>query len=282
MTSSEKSLWETGMVFYCILTLMIVVPAIIRVTVKIRQDVKHYLEWSDRDPSERSVAIENAIEGQDSQFVFGQNGPEPSVQYQGRNPSLQDASNAVPENRELDAGNLPITESERAFNMDVFAANQIRQGAALPDSFPPRNESSPPPPNLRQSTDEQIRMVMAASMLTAQAEEEKRMHQVTAESQQNGVVGLSNNDTEPSMMRSGSVSMTGFWAKGKGVSSAALATMFSQSDSECTICFEDYQIGDIIVKLKCGHQLHKQCAKEWLSENPTCPVCRMNVLRPGS
>lgn len=279
LTSSELTFIQRGLVSYCILSLLIVIPAVIRVTNNLHKDVKQELEWKEMDAHDRGVAIEHAIEGQDSQFVFGHNGPEPSVpirnEMNGNNhapsaPSLVEVNNIAnnPPHVANDAGDIPMTASERAFNMDVFnAANQ--------------NDPSPPP-QLRQNTEEQLRIVMAASILTAQQEEEKRMHNVTTESQQQtDLKGLNPGISEASVIRkrSGSVSMTGFWAKGKGLSSAALATMFSQSENECIVCYEDYEIGQILAKLKCGHQLHKQCAIEWLSENPTCPVCRMNVMR---
>ena len=269
-STSQENIWDIGYGAYCVLSLLIVIPAVIRVSVNLHKDVKFELEWKEQDALERGVAIENAMEGQDSQYIFGQNGPELSVRNENvdiPNQPVPQLMESVPSAQEVEfnenAGDIPVTASERDFNNDVFGASN--------------QENESPPPNLRQNTEEQLRMVMAASILSAQQEEEKRMQKVTTESQQDA----GNGGVPPSVMRSGSVSMTGFWAKGKGLSSAALATMFSQSDNECIVCYEDYEIGQMLARLKCGHQLHKKCAREWLAENPTCPICRVNVLRPA-
>ena len=75
--------------------------------------------------------------------------------------------------------------------------------------------------------------------------------------------------------------MTGFWAKGQQISSALLGNLFNTAQYECVVCYEDYEVGQEIAKLKCGHQMHKSCAKDWLAQSPTCPFCRVNVLRTG-
>jgi len=202
-------------------------------------------------------------------FVFGQNGraSSPSVDTDRSDPQI--AEQRV---------NVADHEHQASIEMNQHPMDSLNDINAIAQ----REES--PPPNLRQNTEDELRAVMAASILSAQQEEEKRMQQVTTESadsaeQHHGT--LDAGGAPPSVIRSGSVSMTGFWAKGKGLSSAALATMFSQSDHECIVCYEDYEIGQVLARLKCGHILHKKCAKEWLGENPTCPVCRMNVMRPS-
>ena len=48
----------------------------------------------------------------------------------------------------------------------------------------------------------------------------------------------------------------------------------------CSICIEEYDIGDKIVKFPCGHEFHKLCVHPWLrqqiDENTTvfCPLCK--------
>ena len=59
--------------------------------------------------------------------------------------------------------------------------------------------------------------------------------------------------TPPPMTRNTSVSMTGFWARGQQISSALLGNLFTQSNYECIVCYEDYEVGQSIAKLKCGH-----------------------------
>jgi len=47
----------------------------------------------------------------------------------------------------------------------------------------------------------------------------------------------------------------------------------------CCVCWEEFEIGNEIAKLECGHVIHKQCAVEWFSESATCPTCRLPLRR---
>jgi hypothetical protein len=50
--------------------------------------------------------------------------------------------------------------------------------------------------------------------------------------------------------------------------------------NECNICIECFNKEDIIVKLNCKHEFHKNCIKKWLCDNSTkCPVCRVEVAK---
>ncbi|KAH9500017.1 hypothetical protein Btru_076172 [Bulinus truncatus] len=53
----------------------------------------------------------------------------------------------------------------------------------------------------------------------------------------------------------------------------------ASSASRCSICLHDYQIGDEIRILPCGHEFHKTCVDEWLKKAPTCPICRERIRR---
>lgn len=46
---------------------------------------------------------------------------------------------------------------------------------------------------------------------------------------------------------------------------------------QCMICLEDYNIGDEIVTITCMHRYHKACVAPWISNSPTCPVCKADV-----
>lgn len=42
---------------------------------------------------------------------------------------------------------------------------------------------------------------------------------------------------------------------------------------ECAICLSE--IGaKCHLKLRCGHEFHRKCARSWLTTSPTCPLCR--------
>ncbi len=45
---------------------------------------------------------------------------------------------------------------------------------------------------------------------------------------------------------------------------------------ECCICYEDCDLKSITV-LECGHYYHKECIRNWLLNNSTCPCCRQIV-----
>ena len=46
---------------------------------------------------------------------------------------------------------------------------------------------------------------------------------------------------------------------------------------ECSICIDDYKIGNILRQLKCSHTFHQECIDKWLIHNNICPNCRVVV-----
>jgi predicted nucleic acid binding AN1-type Zn finger protein len=49
-------------------------------------------------------------------------------------------------------------------------------------------------------------------------------------------------------------------------------------DDNCSICQEQYKMNDIVREIKyCNHYFHINCVERWLSENHTCPECRMDT-----
>lgn len=41
---------------------------------------------------------------------------------------------------------------------------------------------------------------------------------------------------------------------------------------ECTICFEEYEIGQTLARLECFCVFHKPCLDNWLSRKQCCPL----------
>merc|ERR1712129_12481 len=145
----------------------------------------------------------------------------------------------------------------------------------IDEQLPSDNQSVPV--LMSADSEEQVRAAIAASMLTAQTEEEKREKEA-GNDEQTSTVDL---DTEKpdTLHRQKSESLDGFWAKGQAISTAYLTSLFTEKQYECVVCYEDYEVGQTLAKLRCGHQMHKKCAMEWLKVSPTCPFCRVNILR---
>lgn len=49
--------------------------------------------------------------------------------------------------------------------------------------------------------------------------------------------------------------------------------------TSCTVCCDDYESGDALRVLKCGHKYHVECIDKWLLSStdylraPACPIC---------
>jgi len=45
----------------------------------------------------------------------------------------------------------------------------------------------------------------------------------------------------------------------------------------CPVCQEDYNAGETLVKLPCGHEYHRDCVTSWLTKHNSCPMCRKQI-----
>merc|ERR1712154_627687 len=50
----------------------------------------------------------------------------------------------------------------------------------------------------------------------------------------------------------------------------------------CPVCLVDYEDGDKIRTLPCGHYFHKDCIDSWLQNNSSCPTCRFSLYDNGN
>ena len=46
----------------------------------------------------------------------------------------------------------------------------------------------------------------------------------------------------------------------------------------CQICMDEYQVGDALRCLPCGHEFHKGCLDPWLLKSGSCPSCRCTIF----
>jgi hypothetical protein len=49
----------------------------------------------------------------------------------------------------------------------------------------------------------------------------------------------------------------------------------------CAVCLEDFEPGDLLRALPCGHRFHTDCIDPWLTERSSaCPMCKADFHRP--
>ena len=58
---------------------------------------------------------------------------------------------------------------------------------------------------------------------------------------------------------------------------SAPAGSLELSESCCSICIEDWVIGNKLVELPCNHIFHINCLARWISVNSSCPKCRRSL-----
>ena len=50
-----------------------------------------------------------------------------------------------------------------------------------------------------------------------------------------------------------------------------------EGKAACPVCMEDVVLGEEVLELPCKHWFHEECAKSWLQEHNTCPICRKPI-----
>ena len=51
----------------------------------------------------------------------------------------------------------------------------------------------------------------------------------------------------------------------------------AQDITDCSICKDDFVVGDTYTSMPCKHAFHPDCLLPWLKHNGTCPVCRYSI-----
>ena len=47
---------------------------------------------------------------------------------------------------------------------------------------------------------------------------------------------------------------------------------------ECLICLEEFNEGETVSLIKCGHMYHTQCVYSWFVNSKTCPLCDQELI----
>ncbi|KAF9427524.1 hypothetical protein BGZ76_002316 [Entomortierella beljakovae] len=63
-----------------------------------------------------------------------------------------------------------------------------------------------------------------------------------------------------------------------GILRRPLTTEEIESNTECSVCKDEFTIEETCLQLKCKHVFHEECIKRWLKMNATCPTCRFHVV----
>lgn len=54
-------------------------------------------------------------------------------------------------------------------------------------------------------------------------------------------------------------------------------TFDDEADASCCICLCEYENGETLTELECGHHFHKSCLTEWATINASCPLCKRGI-----
>ncbi|KAL8130917.1 hypothetical protein AgCh_007007 [Apium graveolens] len=56
------------------------------------------------------------------------------------------------------------------------------------------------------------------------------------------------------------------------------ATSDLEEPEPCCICQDEYNNGDDLGELECGHRFHADCIKQWLTRKNLCPICKTTAM----
>jgi len=54
------------------------------------------------------------------------------------------------------------------------------------------------------------------------------------------------------------------------------------SDATCVVCQYEFECGDQLKKLPCGHLFHNECIDPWLKDHDTCVTCKKSIIIKSS
>lgn len=51
----------------------------------------------------------------------------------------------------------------------------------------------------------------------------------------------------------------------------------NELEFHCSVCKDEFEIGNMLVKIPCKHNFHEECILPWLKERNSCPTCRYEL-----
>jgi hypothetical protein len=51
-------------------------------------------------------------------------------------------------------------------------------------------------------------------------------------------------------------------------------------ETSCAVCLSEFEWGDVLRRLPCGHHFHGPCIDKWLKRNKVCPLCLQDIEEP--
>lgn len=54
---------------------------------------------------------------------------------------------------------------------------------------------------------------------------------------------------------------------------------YNNITSSCPICLFDFEMGEEVFQLECGHIYHRRCLSQWFWYGNTCPLCQYQIRR---
>lgn len=51
-------------------------------------------------------------------------------------------------------------------------------------------------------------------------------------------------------------------------------SLVTSQDGMCSVCFQNFKVGDDIPLMNCKHMFHLNCLREWFKYQRNCPMCR--------
>jgi E3 ubiquitin-protein ligase RNF115/126 len=49
------------------------------------------------------------------------------------------------------------------------------------------------------------------------------------------------------------------------------------TENSCSVCKEDFVLGNKMMDLPCKHYFHEECLMPWLKQHDSCPICRFEL-----